>query len=218
MLHFPQNLAAHFKAALLLGWGVVLLILLGCEDLSPGVEPPTARNDADRQTAQTDVEPQDGEKSIGVDNANLDSVDDVGVIDPSRDPTQPLGAPYDKTGQAYRDDQVRRSEAQNGAPGSAGRVQLRTGVALAQTLPTGTGMLFSVSYEFVSAAPDSTRKYYLVIRGKDGTMRQEVQVQQSGTLQSVALGVRPENGPFSCFLLEVSRYGERQLCPPYDLQ
>ncbi len=89
-----------------------------------------------------------------------------------------------------------------GSSGSSGRaqVQLSAGVALAQTLPDGTGMLFSIDYRFSQGRPDQSTRYFWVITSRDKPLRRQVQLRDSGTLQAVVPGMRPEVGPFQCHL------------------
>jgi hypothetical protein len=80
-------------------------------------------------------------------------------------------------------------------------IQLSAGVALAQTLPDGTGMLFSVDYRFQQRSNDQSMRYLWVIVPDRGTpITKEVQLSQSGTLTLIVPGMRPEIGPFHCHI------------------
>ncbi|GEM_PF-1295106 len=95
-------------------------------------------------------------------------------------------------------------------------IQLSTGVALAQTLPTGTAMGFSVDYRWVGGQPAPGATYFWVIRAASGpTVRQPVQLQSQGTLQGFALDLRPEHGPFECHLED---YRGQALSPSIPLR
>jgi len=79
-------------------------------------------------------------------------------------------------------------------------VQLSTGVALAQTLPDGTAMGFSIDYKFLGAKPQPSTQYVWVIeraRGEPG--RIFVRLTEKGTLQTFSPW-RPEEGPFRAYL------------------
>ncbi len=76
-------------------------------------------------------------------------------------------------------------------------IELSAGTALAQTLPTGTAMGFSVDYRFTNGQPDPTAAYLWVIQPADGQpLAKPVRLQSRGTLQDFAPQLRPENGPF----------------------
>ena len=94
--------------------------------------------------------------------------------------------------------------AHSGRPsGAASRsrqesVRLFRGVALAQTLPTGTAMGFSVEYEFASQPPTASVSLFWVIEsGKGQTVKRPVQLKSRGTLEGFVIQFRPEHGPFS---------------------
>ncbi len=94
-------------------------------------------------------------------------------------------------------------------------IQLSTGVALAQTLPDGTAVLFSIDYQFLGEEPQASTQYIWVIeraRGKPG--RIVVQLEKKGTLQTVSPW-RPEEGPFQGHIEDGS--GNR-LSPTIDLR
>ncbi len=76
-------------------------------------------------------------------------------------------------------------------------VRLSAGVALPQSLPTGTAMGMSVDYVFTAGQPLSSRRYVWVIEpAKADPVKQPVQLSQSGTLQAFFPQLRPEHGPF----------------------
>jgi hypothetical protein len=79
------------------------------------------------------------------------------------------------------------------------------GVALAQTLPTGTAMGFSVEYEFVGRRPTGSATFFWVlVPGKGQTVRQPVQLNARGTLQGFVQRFRPEHSPFSTHIEDQS--------------
>lgn len=93
-------------------------------------------------------------------------------------------------------------------PPAAPAIRLSAGVALAQTLPDGTAMGFSVDYRFVQGGPDSSTRYVWVIQPASGQPTVvPVELEPSGTLQTFTK-FRPEHGPFQCFLAEETASGE----------
>jgi hypothetical protein len=78
-------------------------------------------------------------------------------------------------------------------------IRLSAGVALPQSLPTGTAMGFSVDYRFSEGSPSSTSPYAWVIQPSKGQKAIErVRLSNQGTLQSFfQQQFRPENGPFT---------------------
>ena len=76
-------------------------------------------------------------------------------------------------------------------------IRLSAGVALPQSLPTGTAMGMSVEYSFTAGQPQPSLSYVWVIESaKADPVRQPVQLSRSGTLQSFFTQLRPEHGPF----------------------
>jgi hypothetical protein len=75
-------------------------------------------------------------------------------------------------------------------------ISLSTGVALAQTLPTGTAMGFSVDYQFAVGRPGPSPFFWVIEPSKGQTAKQRVQLQDRGTLMSFFPQFLPENGPF----------------------
>jgi len=76
-------------------------------------------------------------------------------------------------------------------------IRLSGGVALAQTLPTGTAMGFSVDYQFAQGGPNSSSRYLWVVEPSKGPpAKMDVRLQERGTLQTFVLQLRPEHGPF----------------------
>lgn len=76
-------------------------------------------------------------------------------------------------------------------------IRLSAGVALAQSLPTGTTMGFSVDYQFSGGAPGSSPYVWVIKPAKGQTIKQPVQLQPQGTLYGFFPPLRPDNGPFS---------------------
>lgn len=95
-------------------------------------------------------------------------------------------------------------------------IQLSAGVALPQTLPTGTAMGFSVDYRWAQGQPDPNAPYYWVIEAAGAPpLRQAVRLDRQGTLQGFALELRPEHGPFQTYITDASG---RRLSPIVPLR
>ncbi len=85
-------------------------------------------------------------------------------------------------------------------------IELSTGVAMAQTLPEGTSMSFSVDYRVAKDAKvDPKAKYVWVIeRSGGGTpIRKEIPLTPQGTLQIITPW-HPEDGPFRSHIEDAS--------------
>ncbi len=84
-------------------------------------------------------------------------------------------------------------------------IRLFTAVALAQTLPTGTAMGFSVEYQVSSGSPNPAAQYAWRIQRSDGEQMAFVipQLKSSGQLQTFVSGWRPRQGPFNSQVVEV---------------
>lgn len=90
-------------------------------------------------------------------------------------------------------------------------IRLSAGVALAQTLPNGTGMSFSVDYQFQNGQPNPSNKYIWVIQRGDGkSLGQPIQLARKGTLPIIVPGLRPETGPFKSQIVEITPDGSQQ--------
>lgn len=91
------------------------------------------------------------------------------------------------------------------------KVSLSTGVALAQTLPEGTAMGFSVDYQFIQGGPNQSARYvWVILPGRGKPLAAAVQLEESGTLQSFFPPLKPEDGPFRCFIAEAVSEGQPQ--------
>jgi hypothetical protein len=91
-------------------------------------------------------------------------------------------------------------------------VRLTAGVALPQSLPTGTAIGFSVDYEFAADGPQPSYRYLWVIRAAQAELAWEtpVRLNAQGTLQAFVQQWRPEQGPFEASLVEVRPDGARR--------
>lgn len=84
------------------------------------------------------------------------------------------------------------------APARLPSIRLSAGVALPQSLPTGTAMGFSADYRFVEGEPSSSSPYFWVIQPSKGQpVKLEVRLKREGTLPPTFVQqFRPEHGPF----------------------
>lgn len=93
-------------------------------------------------------------------------------------------------------------------------IQLSAGVALPQSLPTGTAMGFSVDYKFVGGRPDPAMQHFWVIQPAKGkAVRQPVRLKAQGTLEGFVMELRPENGPFQTYVEDKDGARLSQSCP-----
>jgi hypothetical protein len=84
-------------------------------------------------------------------------------------------------------------------------IRLSAGVALAQTLPTGTAMGFSVDYEFTEGQPNPSSRYVWVIEPAKGQpVKFAGPLSRKSTLQVFVQQWRPENGPFQSHIEDLS--------------
>jgi hypothetical protein len=99
-----------------------------------------------------------------------------------------------------------KPQAAPSAPSSSlPSIQLSTGVALAQTLPTGTAMGFSVDYEFTQGGPNPASQYVWVIEpGKGPPVKFPVRLSRQSTLQVFVPKWRPPDGPFRSHIEDTS--------------
>jgi hypothetical protein len=80
-------------------------------------------------------------------------------------------------------------------------IRLATGVALAQTGPEGTMMLFSVDYEVTQGQPATSGYVWVIERAHGQPTKVEAKLAAKGTLQGgMVVGWRPEDGPFHSHL------------------
>jgi hypothetical protein len=145
----------------------------------------------------------------------------------------PAGTPIVANSGLIPVDQIGKAGAQSAAPGQAGArgqgapaaaargqstpaatsgvppIQLSAGIAVPQSLPTGTQMGVSVDYAIRGALNRSSR-YVLVISSEGGgNVEAEVKLATSGTLQDFVPKLRPEDRPFNCRIDEITPGGRR---------
>lgn len=95
-------------------------------------------------------------------------------------------------------------------------IRLSAGVALPQSLPTGTAMGFSVDYQFSGGSPSTSSPYAWVIEPSKGQRAiRPVRLSSEGTLQDFFQQFRPENGPFSTHIEDANG---NQLSRPLPLR
>jgi hypothetical protein len=172
----------------------------------------TASQDQPPATVETQSEPA---PARGPEHA----ADPPQTDQPAGDPAPPAGGgrsePDDRSsrsGAKSKRSSSRSREAAPSAPNAAPlSVQLRTPVALAQTLPNGTQMGFSVDYFLSAGSPQQGVKYFWVIRRGDGAQVAVPigQLNDTGTLQTF-VNWRPEEGPFSSYIAHLTSKGQPQ--------
>jgi hypothetical protein len=87
-------------------------------------------------------------------------------------------------------------------------IQLTAGVALAQTGPEGTLMMFSVDYEVVQGDPNAMGYVWVIERARGNSAKVDVKLKPNATLTTaIGGGWRSEDGPFHCHLED--RMGNR---------
>lgn len=102
-----------------------------------------------------------------------------------------------------------RSTSTNVVPSGTPPIHLSAGIAVPQSLPTGTQMGISVDYAIRGALNRSSR-YVLVISSEGGgSVEAEVKLATSGTFQDFVPKLRPEDRPFNCRIDEVTPGGRR---------
>ncbi len=110
-------------------------------------------------------------------------------------PSEP--APSEKTPSEPAPSKPAPSESTQPAPAAGKSIELSTGVALPQTGPEGTMMMFSVDYEVVAGEPNAKAGYVWVIeRAKGAPAKRAEQLKKKGTLEAAVFHWRPEDGPF----------------------
>lgn len=89
-------------------------------------------------------------------------------------------------------------------------IQLSLGVALPQTLATGTAIGFSATYEFTRGAPRSSANYFWVITNGQGQVAPiPVRLNRQGQLNTF-IGWKKNQAPFSCHIEAVASGGKRR--------
>ncbi len=118
---------------------------------------------------------------------------------------RPVVAPTATVSQPPPPPAAKPRAAPSAPSGSLPSIQLSTGVALAQTLPTGTAMGFSVDYEFTQGGPNAASQYVWVIEpGKGPPVKFLVRLSRKSTLQVFVLKWRPPDGPFQSHIEDTS--------------
>ena len=203
-------------------WSIVCIVasaLLagGCDPLpttETATSDPTTQSGDENSEALTSNDPSNGDSSNG-DSSNSDSYnsDDSSYERTDRD-AGAVSDPSSSGANEYPDPVVRPPSGRSDTRATAVQreVKLTTCVALPQSLPTGTCMLFSVEYHFIGAGPDPRAIYYWVIEPNLGApVAQEcVMRAQGGSLKAVAQSITPGHGPFKCHIVEETKTGGRR--------
>jgi hypothetical protein len=213
------------------------LLAGGCDPLpttETATSDPTTQSGDENSEALTSNDPSNGDSSNG-DSSNGDSSNDDSYNsdsynsdsynsdsyngdDSSYERTdRDAGAVSDSSNSGaneYPDPVVRPPSGRSDTRATAVQreVKLTTCVALPQSLPTGTCMLFSVEYHFIGAGPDPRAIYYWVIEPNLGApVAQKCDMRaQGGSLNAVAQSITPGHGPFKCHIVEETKTGGRR--------
>ena len=89
-------------------------------------------------------------------------------------------------------------------------IQLSAGIAVPQSLPTGTAIGVSVDYRVVGSFTRSSH-YRWIVKSAAGEATSEVQLESSGTLAAFFLELKPEHRPFTVRIEEVSAGSQRRV-------
>ncbi len=201
------------------------LLAGGCDPLpttETATSDPTTQSGDENSDALTSNDSYNGDSYNG-DSYNGDSYngDDSSYERTDRD----AGTVSDSSNSGaneYPDPVVRPSSGRSDTRATAVQreVKLTTCVALPQSLPTGTCMLFSVEYHFIGAGPDPRAIYYWVIEPNLGApVAQKCDMRaQGGSLKAVAQSITPGQGPFNCHIVEETKTsGRRRISRSYSL-
>jgi len=98
--------------------------------------------------------------------------------------------------------------------------RLSAGVALPQSLPTGTAMGMSVDYVLLDTLPTSAVQTVWVIESAQGASRDvPVPLNAQGNLMTFVTEMRPEHGPFRSYLAIMLADGRKvPISPKIDMQ
>jgi len=122
--------------------------------------------------------------------------------------------PVDQIGKAAAPGQGRpqgtpASAASTAAPSGVPPIHLSAGIAVPQSLPTGTQMGVSVDYAIRGALNRSSRYVLVVSSDGGGDVEAEVRLAVSGTFQDFVPKLRPDDRPFNCRIDEITPGGRR---------
>ncbi|MEO1971124.1 MAG: hypothetical protein ABGX07_06190 [Pirellulaceae bacterium] len=191
------------------------LLAGGCDPLpttETATSDPTTQSGDENSDALTSNDSYNGDSYNGDDSSYERTDRDAGAVSDSSN----SGA------NEYPDPVVRPSSGRSDTRATAVQreVKLTTCVALPQSLPTGTCMLFSVEYHFIGAGPDPRAIYYWVIEPNLGApVAQKCDMRaQGGSLKAVAQSITPGQGPFNCHIVEETKTsGRRRISRSYSL-
>jgi hypothetical protein len=75
-------------------------------------------------------------------------------------------------------------------------IAVTMGVALPQTGPEGTMMMFSVEYEFIQGQPSPEGNVWVIERTHGAPAKLQRKLTRKATIEAAVFGWRPEEGPF----------------------
>jgi hypothetical protein len=187
-------------------WGVVLagsLSLFGCENKPPSQPAPV--------TSTAPVAPAASAAPVAPEIPLLPASEEMASEPVASEPVAieeaPAGPPPAK---AYPPPPAASQETIT-APASQLAARLSAGVALAQSLPTGSAMLFSVDYQITAGRLEPSAEYFWIIERTSGAPQSiAVRLSNEGTLQAVSPDWPPGEGPYHSYLMEIPPGGERR--------
>jgi hypothetical protein len=152
------------------------------------------------------------------------SVPPVAPVNKSKPPEPPVGRRRDESSPAAAPtSQQGNANAQYGntpvtapvtspSPGTPLQVavQLSAGVALPQSLPTGTAMAMSVDYVVQGTLPTDAKQVVWVIESAQGSVDVPVTLAAQGNLMTFVTVMKPEQGPFHSYLAVVFSDGRKE--------
>ncbi len=135
---------------------------------------------------------------LGHEAAEASPAESPAAAQPARPPIAPPSVPVSAPATVPRSTGPATPSPSAPAGPQQSSIRLSTGVALPQTLPTGTAMGFSVDYQFTQGGPNPSSPYVWVVEPSKGPpAKMAVQLKQRGTLQTFVHKLRPEHGPFT---------------------
>ncbi len=197
-------------------WGVVLsLCLIGCDEQTTKVAPaPKPAGPPEPPVRRLDQEAQPSTLLQSSQSSDAQSRGELGG---------PIGGPSLAGKTSGASPQERRAETANRSPlkgpsghgtsglGTAYPAKLSAGVALPQSLPTGTAMAMSVDYVLQGPLPTSAVQTVWVIEAaRGGTAALPVPLKTNGNLMTFVTTMKPDDGPFQSYLAVIFSNRTRQ--------
>ena len=200
---------------------LILMAVVGC-DVQPAPSMPRANvpqppeppapllQDVPRTgSAPVDDEQPQGDRPGATQSGDMPTEPSAGLSQRGSNSAQRGGSPLARPGVA----------SSGGAPPQF-FARLSAGVALPQSLPTGTAMGMSVDYVLLDALPTSAVQTVWVIESAQGASEDvPARLDARGNLMTFVTDMRPEHGPFRSYLAIVLADGRKiPISPKIDMQ